>query len=120
MKVTTILIFLAALSSITGLEGFSVKKCSDKSGEEPENQAYSKDFCRSTEYDSDKKCCFLKYKKESRTFYNCRELTISEFSKIDDTIKQYEFLYNMDIKSLECDSSSYLYGSLLFLLILLL
>ena len=120
MKVTSILIFLAALSSITGLEGFTVKKCSDKFGENPENQAYSKDFCRSTEYDSDKKCCFVKYKNEKGTFYNCLELSMSQFAKIEDTIKNYETNGHMEIKSLECDSSSYLYGSLLLLLYFLL
>ena len=120
MKVTSILIFLAVLCSITGLEGFTVKKCSDKFGENPENQAYSKDFCRSTEYDSDKKCCFLKYKNERGTFYNCLELSMSEFARIKNTIKYYETQNGINIKSLECDSSSYLYGSLLFILIFLL
>ena len=116
MKDTIISIFLATFSSITGLNGFSPKKCSEKLGEEPEQQAYSKDFCRTTEYDSDKKCCFLKYKTDGGTFYNCLELSMYEFSRIKDTIKDYEAQKNIKIKSLECDSSSYLYGSLLLLL----
>ena len=116
MKATIILIFLATYSSITGLNGFTQKKCSEKFGEEPEQQAYSKDFCRTTEYDSDKKCCFLKYKTDRGTFYNCLELSMYQFSRIEDTIKDCESQKNIKIKSLECDSSSYIYGSLLLLL----
>ena len=75
-------------------------------------QAYSKSFCRSTELENAYKCCFLKYKIESATYYNCIPLDIREFSNIDDTISKKEADLktklgnsNVNIKSLECDSA---------------
>ena len=118
MKYIKLLLFLAAVSLIESpLPGFSEKKCSDYSGDEEIQQAYSKDFCRALKLDSPyDKCCYMKYKNSAgHYFYNCVELSPSEFNHIDDTIGDRE-KGGIDIKSLECDSSSYLYGSLLLLL----
>ena len=128
MRGTIILVFFATLSLINSkLDSFSTKICSDYYGKtNRDKQAYNKDFCRSTELEGAYKCCFLKYKIESATYYNCIPLNISEFSNIDDTITKKEADLkdkfsnsHVKIKSLECDSSSYLYSSLLLLLVFL-
>ena len=124
MKVTQLFIFIALFCSIkSGLKGFTAKSCNDFYGTTEEKQGFSKDFCRSLAVDGYKKCCMMKYRKsDGKTYYNCIELTASEFNKIDDTIDYYEkasTISTIDIKSLECDSSSYLYGSLLLLLVFL-
>ena len=47
-------------------------------------------------------------------YYNCVELTEREFWDIDATIDSLK--KSKDVKNLVCDSSSYLYGSLLLIL----
>ena len=128
MKVATLLIFLASLAfSIAQLEGFNNgKTCSDYYNKQDRgHQAYSKDFCR-TLLLSGYKCCFLKYEVQEtdgkKTYYNCADLTYNQFVRIDDAKSDIRNEINLDgfnLKSLECDSSSYLYGSLLLLLVLL-
>ena len=130
MKAATLLIFLASLAfSISQLVGFSEgKACKDyyNSGTNRETQAYSKDFCRSLRLsDENNRCCFLKYEVQEtegkRTYYKCAELTWNQFAKIEQAksdIKN-DLREDIKIKSLECESSSYLYGSLLLLLVLL-
>ena len=128
MRGTIILVFFATLSLMNSdLDSFSTKtkECSDYNGQGRDQQAYSKDFCRTTEVDA-YKCCFLKYKIDKVTYYNCIPLNISEFSNIDGTISKKEASLkdslnnnNVKINSLECDSSSYLYSSLLLLLVFL-
>ena len=128
MRGTIILVFFATLSLMNSdLDSFSTKKkaCSDYNGQGRDQQAYSKDFCRTTEVDK-YKCCFLKYKIDKVTYYNCIPLEMAEFSNIDGTISKKEASLkeslknnNVKIKSLECDSSSYLYSSLLLLLVFL-
>ena len=70
------------------LDSFSHKTCNNYDPIKGEGKpAYSKDFCKTLSYDSPKKCCFFKYKKEDGlNYYNCLELEYSEFVKIDDTI----------------------------------
>ena len=115
-----ILIFFTILIIIKAeLDSFSHKTCAEydptQSGTGAKH-AYSKDFCRTLSYDSSKKCCFFKYKGEDGlNNYNCLEIDYSEFLDIDKKIKSLSY----NVKSLECDSSSYLYGSLLLLLIFL-
>ena len=46
-------------------------------------------------------------------------MTQAEFQDIDQKISNLETSYGYDVKSLECNSSSYLFGSLLLLLVFL-
>ena len=124
MKVNTILILFTVISFInSSLSGFLPKSCNDyfnKQGVDESTQAFSKDFCRTLKVsDSSNLCCFLKYKMETHTFYNCAEVTQAEFQDIDQKISNLETSYGYDVKSLECNSSSYLFGSLLLLLVFL-
>ena len=130
MKATSFLIFIAVTAVInSSLQGFTVKRCDDYYNKQDiGHQAYSLDFCKTLDksnYDSEDKCCFLKYKTSNgATFYNCRLVKVAEFHHIKDTIKSIEASLkvdgaDVDVKSLECSSSSYLFGSLLLLLVLL-
>ena len=124
MKVNTILILFTVISFInSSLSGFPPKSCTDyfnKQGVDESTQAFSKDFCRTLKVsDSSNLCCFLKYKMETHTFYNCAEVTQAEFKDIDQKISNLETSYGYDVKSLECNSSSYLFGSLFLLLVFL-
>ena len=127
MKVITILILFTVISIInSSLNEFTSKSCTDyfnKQGDDESTQAFSKDFCRTLKVsDSSNRCCFMKYKIDNKTFYNCAEVTQAEFQDIDQKIRDLEAgltEYNIDIKSLECSSSSYLFGSLLLLLVFL-
>ena len=121
MKVT-ILLFFAILAVKSSLVGFSSKVCTDYSGKTDEDhQAFSKDFCRTLGLTGNgDKCCYVKYKNtEGKYFYNCVQITMNEFYNIKEYKKNLESDYSWDIKSIECDSSSYLYGSLLLLLVFL-
>ena len=129
MKYIKLLLFAVIISVIkSDLNGyFTLQSCGNFNGnsvtdpiEAAKNQAFSKDFCRAL-YTTSGKCCYLKYKSgDDNTFYNCVELTLAQYYDIDTTIDTLEKQRGIDIKSLECDSSSYLYGSLLFLLAFLL
>ena len=124
MKVITILILFTVISIInSSLNGFTSKSCTDyfnKQGVDESTQAFSKDFCRTLKVsDSSNLCCFLKYKMETHTFYNCAEVTQAEFQDIDQKISNLETYYSFNVKSLECSSSSHLFGSLLLFLVFL-
>ena len=125
MKATSFLIFIAVIAVInSSLQGFTVKRCDDYYNKpDLEHQAYSLDFCKTLDksnYDYEDKCCFFKYKTSNgATYYNCRLVKVSEFHHIEDTIRSIEESLKVDVKSLECSSSSYLFGSLLLLLVLL-
>ena len=129
MKATSFLIFIAVIAVInSSLQGFTVKRCDDYYNKQDiGHQAYSLDFCKTLDksnYDSEDKCCFLKYKRNGNTYYNCRLVRVDEFHHIKDTIKSIKASLgvdgdDVDVKSLECSSSSYLFGSLLLLLVLL-
>ena len=126
MKYIKLLLFAVIISVIkSDLEDyFTQQRCDKFNGQTASidganTQAFSKDFCRAL-YTTSGKCCYCKYKKGDQTFYNCVELTLAEYYDIDTKIKKLEDERDIDIKSLECDSSSYLYGSLLFLLAFLL
>ena len=124
MKVITILILFTVISIInSSLNEFTSKSCTDyfnKQGVDESTQAFSKDFCRTLKVsDSSNLCCFLKYKMETHTFYNCAEVNQAEFQDIDQKISNLETSYSFNVKSLECSSSSYLFGSLLLLLVFL-
>ena len=121
MKVITLLLFIASISIInSGLDGFSQKTCSQyHNKKDEEHQAFSKDFCRTLGVeDPENKCCYVKYETDNGTYYNCYELTQAEFYNIKtvrDALKA-----SSGLKTIECDSSSYLYGSLILILALLL
>ena len=119
MKATILFIFLALLTIINSqLSQFTTKKCSEYYNKQETNyQAYSKDFCRTLKLEYGSKCCFLKYTFNERTYYNCAELNLNQFVDIDKGKNEIS-KEGWNIKSLECDSSSYLYGSLLLLLVL--
>ena len=122
MKVSSIFLLIALFDLIeSNLPGFGVKNCHNYfNTKDAEYQAYSRSFCRSLQLnDGDAQCCYLKYKVDDLTYYNCIPVTISEFYDIDATIDYYEDRNSWDIKSLECTSSSYLYGSFLLLLFIL-
>ena len=123
MKVVTLLLFIASFYVIEStLQGFTNKFCTDYENKQTEDyQAFSKAFCDTLGLEnSQNKCCYVKYKKGNGTFFNCVELTPSQFYHIKDLKKSFETNNNCDVKTIECESSSYLYGSLLLILVLLL
>ena len=121
MKVTTLL-FFTTIAVISSLPGFSDKVCSDyfRTTDE-DHQAFSKDFCRTLGItDNGDKCCYLKYRTSGGQYYhNCVQVTMEQFYNIKEYRDYLEQNNSWDIKSIECDSSSYLYGSLLLLLVFL-
>ena len=96
--------------------GFTEKSCSEyQPGKKP---AYSYDFCRSTNWeDTYARCCFVKLELNERRLYHCYGLSDKEWYDIDNA-KSYLEQLNYKVNLIEC-SSSYLYSSLLLLLILL-
>ena len=120
MKVT-ILLFFAISTVMSALIGFNKKVCTDYYNKQNEdNQAFSKDFCRTLGLTNDgDKCCYVKYKINENYFFNCVQIDMEEFYNIKEYKNRLETLNSWDIKSIECDSSSYLYGSLLLLLVFL-
>ena len=127
MKTINVLLLFAIIFAVNSdLNGFEKQTCL---GHAPtavssyisgggDAQAYSLDFCRSTEYDSYERCCFLKYEKDNIREYHCLPLTSTQFWNIDDTIKNVESALGTEIDSLDC-SSSYLFVSLLLIFALL-
>ena len=111
------LIYFSAQSNFS----FTVKNCTDYSPSGG-HAAFSLDFCRATNYDTDKyaKCCYLRWEdKDGKRKYNCLPVTALELADIDEKIDQLEKNNITDVKSLDC-KSSYLYGSLLLVILLLL
>ena len=123
MKVTSIFLLIALFAIIEcDLAGFSPKNCHEYFYKfDISNQAYSRSFCRTLAlYEGDAQCCYFKFKTgDGNTYYNCAPVTLSEFYDIDTKIHNLESQYSIDVKSLECTSSSYLYGSFLLLLFIL-
>ena len=122
MKVFSIFLLIALFAIIESeLSTFGVKNCNEYFiSKNPDFQAYSRSFCRTLALNEGyAQCCYLKYKSGENTYYNCAPVTSSQFYEIDDTIKSWEQTYTIDVKSLECTSSSYLYGSFLLLLFIL-
>ena len=96
--------------------GFTEKSCSEyQPGKKP---AYSYDFCRSTNWEGTyARCCFVKLELNEQRLYHCYGLSDKEWYDIDNA-KSYLEQLNYKVNLIEC-SSSYLYSSLLLLLILL-
>ena len=124
MKVSSIFLLISLFAVMEShLTGFDTKYCSDYYGQGNNQQAYSRGFCRSLSLNQNleaAQCCYVKYKIGDNTYYNCLPLTLAQYYDIDAAIDYYEGEYKWDIKSLECTSSSYLYGSFLLLLFILL
>ena len=97
--------------------GFTEKSCSEyQPGKKP---AYSYDFCRSTNWEGTyARCCFVKLELNERRLYHCYGLSDNEWYDIDNAKSYLEQKLNYKVNLIEC-SSSYLYSSLLLLLILL-
>ena len=123
MKTINALLLFALIFAVnnSGLSGFDTQTClahnpTQLGGEG--KTAYSLDFCRSTDYGSYYRCCFLKYEKNDRREYHCAGVSSAEFWDIDSTIDNIEHLLDVEIDSLDC-SASYLYVSLLLIFALL-
>ena len=120
MKVSSIFLLISLFTLMeSNLDTFTTKRCSDFQGRGKEQQAFSRGFCRSLQIDEDiAQCCYLKYKIDGNTYYNCAPVTLAEYYDIDIAKDKYE-ARGYDVKSIECTSSSYLYCSLLLLLFIL-
>ena len=121
MKVYSLLVIIAIIVGInSNLTGFQEKTCREYQHNRDEDfQAYSKDFCRTLKLRYNYyKCCYVRYKEGDNNYFNCHELTLSEFYDIKATKRALESIYG-DIKDIICDSSSFLRGSLLLLLFFL-
>ena len=116
--ISCFLIILLVCSIQSALDGFSQKNCS--AYEMGKESAFSIDFCRSTYYDSNKRCCFLQYEDASEvTNYHCILLSETQWADIDEHIDYLEEKYSIDVDILDCHSS-YLYASLLLIFALIL
>ena len=116
MKFAQFLFFIAIIYAVEStLYGFTDKYCSEYLGTGASNQAYSRDFCKTLAIsDSDNKCCYVKYKDGDNTYFNCVELTQTQFYNIKDYKKSFG---RGTVKEILCDSSSYINASLFLLLI---
>ena len=116
--ISCFLIILLVCSIQSALDGFSQKNCS--AYEMDKESAFSIDFCRSTYYDTHKRCCFLQYEDASEvTHYHCILLSETQWADIDDYIDNLEADKSIDVDILDCHSS-YLYASLLLIFALIL
>ena len=123
MKTINALLLLALIFAVNSeLKGFETQTCdahTPKLFGGDGYQAYSLDFCRSTEYSNYYRCCFIKYEdSNNRRQYYCMPLTSAQFWDIDTTLDSFESTLKVDVDSLDC-SSSYLYVSLLLIFALL-
>ena len=116
--ISCFLIILLVCSIQSALDGFSQKNCS--AYEMDKESAFSIDFCRSTYYDTHKRCCFLQYEDANEvTNYHCILLSETQWADIDDYIDNLEADKSIDVDILDCHSS-YLYASLLLIFALIL
>ena len=126
MKTINAVLLLVLIFTVnSALSGFDTQTCL---GHNPKQmggegkQAFSLDFCRSTDLESQStgfyRCCFMKYEIDNIRQYHCVGVTNAGFWDIDTTIDTLESAFKFDIDSLDC-SSSYLYVSLLLIFALL-
>ena len=117
--ISCFLIILLVCSIQSALDGFSQKNCS--AYEMGKESAFSIDFCRSTYFDTNKRCCFLEYEDSNEvTNYHCILLSETQWADIDDYIDILETDPDIeDVEILDCHSS-YLYASLLLIFALIL
>ncbi len=123
MRVSSIFLLISLFALMeSSLSGFEKRYCNNYFGTGRSQQAYSKGFCRSLSLDNNleaAQCCYVKYKYNENTYYNCIPVTLAQYYDIDSAKDYFENANNWDIKSIECTSSSYLYGSFLLLLFIL-
>ena len=125
MKAVQIFIAIIVFCAVkTEIDYFGYKNCTDylPTKNDTNLPAFSLDFCRTTNYDSDNypRCCFIKWETgDGKRRYNCYQITKHQLADIDSTIDSLENSLGGKVKSLDC-KSSYLFGSLLLLLFLFL
>ena len=109
-----LLTFIYMINSQT--DGSTPKSCSEYlPGNKP---AYSYDFCRSTNWDSFVRCCFVKLEDEQgHRLYHCYGLDEQKWADIDIAEKELENM-KYEVIDIEC-SSSYLYVAFLVIFALL-
>ena len=126
MKTINAVLLLVLIFAVnSALSGFDTQTCLGHNPKEMGGkglQAFSLDFCRSTDLESAStgfyRCCFMKYEINNIRQYHCVGVTNAGFWDIDKTIETLESAFKFDIDSLDC-SSSYLYVSLLLIFALL-
>ena len=99
------------------LEEFAEKKC--EAYKPGQKQAFSLDFCRSTNIGDAVRCCFVKLesKDNNKRLYHCYPINNQQWADIDILKNSLEKNYTK-VVSIEC-GASYLYASLLILIALL-
>ena len=98
------------------LEEFAEKKC--EAYKPGQKQAFSLDFCRSTNIGDAVRCCFVKLEdKNEKRLYHCYPITNQQWADIDILKNLLEKTYKK-VVLIEC-GASYLYASLLILIALL-
>ena len=129
MKAIKTFLMVTLIYIISAEFEFETKYCEDYAGPTSSTvlngqPAFSLDFCRATKIKDDEtytRCCFIKWESsenENRK-YNCFPAKSSDLKEIDDTIDTIEGFSGVnEVISLDC-GSSYLYGSLLLILALL-
>ena len=115
MKTIHIIIAVTLIYMIkSSVDGFPQYNCTDYAPTSDTNTifnvdgkgepAFSLGFCKSTYLeDGYAKCCFLKYKDESKRKYHCYPVTPLELSDIDDQLVK-SLKSNYDDVSLDCNS----------------
>ena len=124
MKTINAVLLLVLIFTVnSALSGFDTQTCL---GHNPKQmggegkQAFSLDFCRTTQYDGDGRCCFMKWKEGEKRRYSCVPVSRLELADIDDKISKLQNNSRItEIESLDCQSS-YLFVSVLLILSLLL
>ena len=59
----------------------------------------------STEKENNKYCCYCEYLQNGEDKKECNTASQEEYDTIDDTIKQYENIFDIKIKSFDCKST---------------
>ena len=121
MKVIYAFFVLMLIYAVKANSFGDTKKCTDYTYNYATTKpAFSLDFCRTTQYDGDGRCCFMKWKEGEKRRYSCVPVSRQELADIDDKISKLESHVEIDeVVSLDCQSS-YLFVSVLLILSLLL
>ena len=121
MKVIYAFFVLMLIYAVKANSFGDTKKCTDYTYNYATTKpAFSLDFCRTTQYDGDGRCCFMKWKEGEKRRYSCVPVSRLELADIDDKISKLETNTKItEIESLDCQSS-YLFVSVLLILSLLL
>ena len=115
MKTINAFLIIAFISFAISPSSSEKQTCEGHKPNVENGQAFSLDFCRTTNKGGYAACCFVKWKKGDLRQYNCYPVTNSEWGNIDATITDFKKNYNAEVVSFDC-SASYLFGSLLLIL----